>query len=89
MIRITALVSFPAATQRHARGLHPLAEYQCCAAISHLQHTVQIPNCRLLQVAPVPNPAPTAGRKVLKLPDFQIWHGSCSVMSECFAREFE
>jgi hypothetical protein len=72
MIRITALVSFPATTQRRARGLHPRAEYQCCAAISHLQHTVQIPNCRLPHVASVPNPARIAGGKVLVFLSFEI-----------------
>jgi hypothetical protein len=40
--------------QRSLLNLHPLVEYQCCAAISHLQHHAEIPNFALDEVVEFP-----------------------------------
>jgi len=46
MVRIigSALLGGPFGS-RPVRDQHPLVDNQCCAAISHLQHEAQIPNC--------------------------------------------
>jgi hypothetical protein len=41
--------------QRSVQNLHPFVDYQCCSAISHLQHEVEFPNCRITNMAPFPN----------------------------------
>jgi phage shock protein C len=52
MIRITDISSLSAEPlglfrRRPVLDLHPFVDYQCCAAISRLQHKVEIPNSRV------------------------------------------
>jgi phage shock protein C len=54
-----------------------------------LQHVVQIPNCRVADVARIANPALRSAGNALKRKALVIWHGSCSVLSNAFAREFK
>jgi hypothetical protein len=59
MIRITILNSLGGLPmvfwRRPVLNLHPFVDYQCCAAISRLQHGVEIPNCRAADVVAFPN----------------------------------
>jgi hypothetical protein len=75
MIRITNIRSLSAELllrrrRRAVLNLHPLVDNQCCAAILHLQHKVQIPNCRLAGVGRLPNPLPGPVCNTLKIHDF-------------------
>jgi hypothetical protein len=55
MIRIIGPKAPSAASQaRPVIDLHPFVEYQCCAAISHLQQAVQIPNSQVADVVGFP-----------------------------------
>jgi hypothetical protein len=92
MIRITAvqlLFGCHSGSTAGASTKYPFVEYQCCAAISHLQHAVQIPNCQAANVAQRPNPALSEPRITLDYRSFSIWHASCSASARSFAKEFE
>ena len=67
----------PVVAGARLKDLHPFVEYQCCAAISHLQHEVKIPKCRLRDVAGLTNSLPHPECNVLEFGVFQNWHGSC------------
>jgi len=53
MIRIT--VTGSSAGLARVLDLHPLVDNQCCNAVSHLQHKVQIPNWWAAKVARIAN----------------------------------
>jgi phage shock protein C len=81
MIRITGLHSLGALSfafrRRPVLNLHRFVDYQCCAAISRLQHAVGIPNCRVAEVVALPNPLLRPACSALELEYFSVWHGLC------------
>jgi hypothetical protein len=60
------------------QDLHPFVDYQCCAAVSHLQHQVEIPNSWPRKVARIANFNVRLCRNALISLHFHEWHGSCS-----------
>jgi phage shock protein C len=69
--------------------LHPFVDNQCCIAISHLQHAVEIPNSWPQGVAAFPNSITTIICKTLEIKPFPIWHSSCSVKGMEFCQRSE
>jgi phage shock protein C len=64
--------------------LHPFVDNQCCGAISHLQHKVEIPNSWGEKVVGFANLSVRVWHSPLELRHFLDWHGSCSVESRNF-----
>jgi phage shock protein PspC (stress-responsive transcriptional regulator) len=59
-----------------------LTRFKCCAAISHLQHKVQIPKSWVRTVGRIPIRSPPRQYIALKEGAFTDWHASCSVVAK-------
>ena len=66
-----------AARQPRPQICDQATKFKCCAAISHLQHKVEIPNYRVRCMAAFPASLQVAGSNALEYRVFPSWHGSC------------
>jgi phage shock protein C len=57
--------------------LHSFVDYQCCGAVTHLQHEVEIPNSWAGKLARNTNSRFRRSGKPLERLHFSEWHSSC------------
>jgi hypothetical protein len=63
------------------QDLHPLVDYQCCAAATHLQHEARFPTSRIARWWEFRTWLTFTSVTSLFSQTFADWHGSCSMTS--------